>query len=85
MEMEIKMEKLSITENPRSAGGVQIIRPVNHKYEMRLENLMKICQDNDTIMEDHNVVIVSIAGAFRKGKSFLMNFFLKYLNAQVKF
>lgn len=29
------------------------------------------------------VMIVAIAGALRKGKSFLLDFFIKYLEAQV--
>lgn len=32
---------------------------------------------------DNAVMIVAIAGALRKGKSFLLGIFLKYLEAQV--
>lgn len=35
-------------------------------------------------VKDNPVQIVSIAGAFRKGKSFLLGFFLKYLETQLQ-
>lgn len=34
-------------------------------------------------IDDHKVVILSIFGTYRKGKSFVMNFFLRYLQNTV--
>lgn len=63
------------------ARGVQIISPVNHTFQLNLSELNAIL-NNDAI-KDRYVVVVSIAGAYRRGKSFLMNFFLRFLQAQV--
>lgn len=37
----------------------------------------------DPKLADRNAVIISIVGAFRKGKSFLMNYMLRYMYANV--
>ncbi|XP_031633295.1 atlastin-like [Contarinia nasturtii] len=65
-----------------SGRALQIITPVNQKFEINLDDFKRILEVDQ--IKDRNVVIVSVAGAFRKGKSFLLNFFLKYLNAQYK-
>lgn len=63
--------------------AIQIIAPDNHTLALQLEDFRYIFEADN--IKDRHVSIVSIAGAFRKGKSFLLNFFLKYLYAQVKF
>lgn len=65
-----------------SARAVQIIAPVNHEFQLDVENLKQILESDG--IKDRYAVVISIAGALRKGKSFLLNFILKYLNAQVK-
>lgn len=64
------------------AKAIQIVTPVKHEFQLQLEELKRILNSDD--IKDRHCVIISIAGAFRKGKSFLLNFFLKYLYAQVK-
>lgn len=70
-----------ISQEMESARPIQILTPVNHQYKLQLEVLKEILEHDD--IKNRQVVAVSIAGAFRKGKSFLLNFFLKYLYAQV--
>ncbi|XP_055296599.1 atlastin-like [Sitodiplosis mosellana] len=63
-----------------SPQAVQIVSPSNHSFELHFFELERILGASD--IRDRYVVVVSIAGAFRKGKSFLMNFFLRYLEAE---
>jgi atlastin len=68
-----------------SSGGGRAIQVVlandDHSFELDEAAL------EDILMQDHvkdrQVVVVSVAGAFRKGKSFLLDFFLRYMNSQV--
>lgn len=53
-----------------------------HHFKLDDEALQKILL-NDQI-RDKKVAVVSVAGAFRKGKSFLLDFFLRYLDCADK-
>lgn len=61
--------------------AIQIIEPNDHRIQLRTEQFASIFEADN--IKDRNVAIISIAGAFRKGKSFLLNYFLRYLYAQV--
>lgn len=62
-------------------AAIQIVRPVSHVFQLQTEQIKPILENEN--IKNRKVVVVSIAGAFRQGKSFLLNFFLKYLHAQV--
>lgn len=47
-------------------------------FDLDLDSLKRILLAND--VKDKPVVVVSIVGAFRQGKSFLMNFLLRYMH-----
>lgn len=71
-----------------SASGVRLRgRPLqvvvatdDHSFELDEAALQDILLRPE--VKDKKVVVVSVAGAFRKGKSFLLDFFLRYMNAQ---
>lgn len=63
------------------ATAIQIVDLVDHSFHLKSDDFKSILERDE--IKDRNVVVVSIAGAFRQGKSFLLNFFLKYLCAQV--
>lgn len=66
--------------NTASAGGhpVQIVDITKeHKFVLNEENLQAVLNHPKARMK--KVCVVSVAGAFRKGKSFLLDFFLRYL------
>uniref|UniRef100_A0A0R3S0R0 GB1/RHD3-type G domain-containing protein n=1 Tax=Elaeophora elaphi TaxID=1147741 RepID=A0A0R3S0R0_9BILA len=61
---------------PDHPAPVQIIETLDEQHQFRLDEgaLEKVLLSPD-------VSVISVAGAFRKGKSFLLNFFLRYLGA----
>ncbi|XP_030022153.1 atlastin isoform X2 [Manduca sexta] len=67
-------------DNQIQGHGVQIVNLTsNHTYQLNEEALKKILLRED--VKDLPVVLVSVAGAYRGGKSFLLNFFLRYLTS----
>lgn len=58
-----------------------ILAEESHQFILDEEALEDILLKDD--IKDRNVVVVSVAGAFRKGKSFLLDFFLRYMKATV--
>ena len=53
----------------------------DHSFELDEEALESILLQPE--VKSKKVVVVCVAGAFRKGKSFLLNFFLRYLDGKV--
>lgn len=66
------------------ARPLQIVQTgEDHTFILDEDTLTEVLLDER--VKDRFVVIVSVAGAFRKGKSFLLDFFLRYMYAKVKF
>lgn len=58
-----------------------VLAEESHQFILDEEALEEILLKDE--IKDRNVVVVSVAGAFRKGKSFLLDFFLRYMKATV--
>ncbi|KAF6350813.1 atlastin GTPase 1 [Rhinolophus ferrumequinum] len=68
-------------EPVKKAGPVQVlIVKDDHSFELDEAALNRILLSE--AVRDQEVVAVSVAGAFRKGKSFLMDFMLRYMYNQ---
>lgn len=64
------------------ARSIQIVQPTSdHAFQLKISDLETILNAED--IQKRYVVVVSIAGALRQGKSFLLNFYLQYSYAQV--
>ncbi|XP_046422909.1 atlastin [Neodiprion fabricii] len=81
-----RIERLSM-EEPEVRDGREVGKPVqvvlahpDHTFELDEDALEEILVQDD--IKDRSVVVVSVAGAFRKGKSFLLDFFLRYMNTR---
>ena len=68
---------------------LQIIQTIREEIDGKCLNKMELNEKNlekvlsQTHIKDTPIVVVSVAGALRKGKSFLLGFFLKYFDKQV--
>ncbi|XP_031633397.1 atlastin-like [Contarinia nasturtii] len=66
-----------------SGQAIQIFGPTaNQTFELKLETLNEALEQNG--IKDREIVVVSVVGATRTGKSFLINIIMKYLYAQYK-
>ncbi|XP_053304654.1 atlastin-3 [Spea bombifrons] len=67
---------------PSTPGPVQIVQVEKdeHSFQLDEEALASVLLQER--IRDLDVVVVSVAGAFRKGKSFLLDFMLRYVYSQ---
>uniref|UniRef100_A0A665WLG4 Atlastin GTPase 2 n=1 Tax=Echeneis naucrates TaxID=173247 RepID=A0A665WLG4_ECHNA len=76
----IDEEEALIEEEKARPIQIVLANEDEHSFELDAAALEKILlQDH---VKDLNVVVVSVAGAFRKGKSFLLDFMLRYMHNQ---
>ncbi|KAM8939233.1 atlastin-3 [Pelodytes ibericus] len=67
---------------PSTPGPVQVVKVEkdDHSFQLDEEALASVLLQER--IRDLDVVVVSVAGAFRKGKSFLLDFMLRYVYSQ---
>lgn len=67
----------------REPGPVQIVTVCkeDHSFALDTEALAQVLLAPE--VRDKHVVVLSVAGAFRKGKSFLLDFMLRYMYRKV--
>ncbi|XP_042282462.1 atlastin-2-like isoform X1 [Thunnus maccoyii] len=81
-------EEEDLLEEEEEEEVVGVARPVQivvadeeeHSFSLQEEALERLLLQEE--VQDLNVVVVSVAGAFRKGKSFLLDFMLRYMYSQ---
>lgn len=83
MKREEDEDELQVEEEVGVARPVQIVvaDEEEHSFSLQEEVLERLLLQEE--VQDLNVVVVSVAGAFRKGKSFLLDFMLRYMYKQV--
>lgn len=87
LEKDDRIERIAVNaqmQNTSTDDGrpVQVVLAhPDHTFELDEDALSDILLQDD--IKDRSVVVVSVAGAFRKGKSFLLDFFLRYMNSKV--
>ena len=58
------------------------MRVEEHSFDLDLEALKTVLLSEE--VANRKVVVVSVAGAFRKGKSFLLDYLLRFLSNKVQ-
>lgn len=68
--------------SPNRPRPVQIVKAKpDHTFDLDREALSEILLSDE--VRERKVVVLSVAGAFRKGKSFLLDYLLRFLNNRV--
>ncbi|PAV64808.1 hypothetical protein WR25_01040 [Diploscapter pachys] len=62
---------------PHAIRIVDVVEDGEHSFELNIQALEQVLLDPS--VADKKVSVIGVAGAYRKGKSFLLNFFLRYL------
>lgn len=71
-----------MSSKSENARAIQIAEPRDdNTFVLKIDALETIL--NAENIRDRHVVVVSVAGAIQQGKSFLLNFYLQYLNERV--
>ncbi|XP_034008147.1 atlastin-2 [Trematomus bernacchii] len=79
---ETQEEEAAMEEQKARPIQIVVANEDEHSFELDTPALERILlQDH---VKDLNVVVVSVAGAFRKGKSFLLDFMLRFMHSQGK-
>ncbi|CAN8022291.1 unnamed protein product [Ixodes persulcatus] len=73
----MQVERVERMERPQGRPVQILTTKDDHTFELDKEALSRILLADE--VKDKHVVVVSVAGAFRKGKSFLLDFFLRYM------
>ena len=61
---------------------IQIVKVLeDHSFELDMDALKEVLLSEE--VKDRKVAVISVAGAFRKGKSFLLDYLLRFLNNKV--
>ncbi|CAI2350226.1 unnamed protein product [Caenorhabditis sp. 36 PRJEB53466] len=68
--------------SPQAVRIVEVVEESDHSFELNILELEKILLNPK--IADKKVAVIGVAGAYRKGKSFLLNFFLRYLTWRSK-
>lgn len=73
---------MSTNKRISPSGTLQVLKyDVDRKLVFFSKKLEDVLLKND--IKDREVAVISIAGVYRSGKSFMLNFFLRYLYSRV--
>ncbi len=70
-------------DHPQLGKPIQIISFDNRKLKLRKQELDKILNNKDEL-EGMPIAVLSVVGAYRTGKSFLLSWMERFLSSDVK-